>query len=218
MINKLKILLTLTLITSLCVYFVNNDNIYAKETKITIMLDAGHGGYDAGSIAYDGTYEKDYNLKIAKKLGKVLTEKGYNVVYTRTSDSVSWPDDNLKDLQTRCKLAKKENADYFISIHLNASDYDDGAFGYEIYCDAQNKKTTKLSKSILKSLDALNYSTNRGLLDTNETPLYVVSHNNVPSILIEAGFITDSSDLDYIKYNTDSLAQAIATGIQKSLA
>ena len=57
----------------------------------------------------------------------------------------------------------------------------------------------KLSNSILDQLDKLDYSSNRGLLDTNETPLYVVANNEVDAILIEAGFISDDSDLYYLK-------------------
>ncbi len=215
MLKKIKIYL-IVLMTILCTilsYFAVNITTYAKQSKTTIMLDAGHGGYDAGSIAIDDTCEKDYNLKIVKTLGKILKEKGYNVVYTRTSDKVSWSDDNTEDLQARCDLAKAKSADFFISIHLNASDYDDGASGYEIYCDYTNKKTKKLSNSILKSLDTLNYSTNRGLQDANETPLYVVSKNTVPAILIEAGFITDSNDMNYIKNHTKELCIALADGI-----
>lgn len=94
-------------------------------------------------------------------------------MYTRTSDSVSWSNDNKENLQTRCDLAKKRNADLFVSIHLNSSEYE--ANGYEIYCDFNNKNTVKLSTSILKQLDKLDYSTNRGLLNTNETPLHVIA-------------------------------------------
>ncbi|RGJ45912.1 hypothetical protein DXD61_06805 [Eubacterium sp. TM06-47] len=58
-------------------------------------------------------------------------------------------------------------------MHLNSSEYE--ANGYEIYCDFNNKNTVKLFNSILKQLDKLDYSINRGLLDTNETPLYVIA-------------------------------------------
>lgn len=75
----------------------------------------------------------------------------------------------------------------------------------------------KLSNSILKQLDQLDYSTNRGLLDTNETPLYVVANNEVDAILIEVGFISDDSDLYYLKNHTKNIATAIAVGIKKSL-
>lgn len=177
-------------------------------------LQPAHGGYDVGAESFYGDYEKDINLEIALLVGKQLKSYGYNVVYTRTSDSVSWPSNNKKDLQARCDLAKK-NADLFVSIHLNSSEYE--ANGYEIYCDFNNKNTLKVSNSILKQLDQFDYSTNRGLLDTNETPLYVVKNNKVDAILIEAGFISDDSDLYYLKNYTKNIATAIAKGIKKSL-
>lgn len=180
------------------------------------MIDAGHRGYDVGSISNYNDYEKDINLQIALLVGKQLKSYGYKVVYTRTSDSVSWSDDNVENLQTRCDLAKKKNADLFVSIHLNSSEYE--ANGYEIYCDFNNKNTVILSNSILTQLDKLDYSTNRGLLDTNETPLYVVANNEVDAILIEAGFISDDSDLYYLKNYTNNIATAIAKGIKKSLS
>ena len=215
-----KILMTLLLTFCIgCTYTLLNEtnmNVSAKSTKETIMIDAGHGGYDVGSISNFDDYEKDINLDIALLVGKQLKSYGYNVVYTRTSDSVSWPSNNKKDLQARCNLAQKKNADLFISIHLNSSEYD--ASGYEIYCDFTNKTTVKLSNSILTQLDQLDYSTNRGLLDTNETPLYVVTNNKVDAILIEAGFISDDSDLYYLKNYTNNIATAIAKGIKKSLS
>ena len=215
-----KLLMTLLLTFCIgCTYTLLNEtnmNVSAKSTKETIMIDAGHGGYDVGSISNFDDYEKDINLDIALLVGKQLKSYGYNVVYTRTSDSVSWPSDNKKDLQARCNLAQKKNADLFISIHLNSSEYD--ASGYEIYCDFTNKTTVKLSNSILTQLDQLDYSTTRGLLDTNETPLYVVTNNKVDAILIEAGFISDDSDLYYLKNYTNNIATAIAKGIKKSLS
>ena len=214
-----KLLMTLLLTFCIgCTYTLLNEtnmNVSAKSTKETIMIDAGHGGYDVGSISNFDDYEKDINLDIALLVGKQLKSYGYNVVYTRTSDSVSWPSNNKKDLQARCNLAQKKNADLFISIHLNSSEYE--ANGYEIYCDFTNKTTVKLSNSILTQLDQLDYSTNRGLLDTNETPLYVVTNNKVDAILIEAGFISDDSDLYYLKNYTNNIATAIAKGIKKSL-
>lgn len=200
-----------------CTYTLLNEKdttVSAKSTKKTIMIDAGHGGYDVGAVSNYGDYEKDINLDIALLVGKQLKSYSYNVVYTRTNDSVSWSEDNVEDLQTRCDLAKKRNADLFVSIHLNSSEYE--ANGYEIYCDFNNKNAVKLSNSILKQLDQLDYSTNRGLLDTNETPLYVIANNKVDAILIEAGFISDDSDLYYLKNYTNNVATAIAKGKKKS--
>lgn len=214
-----KLLMTLLLTFCIgCTYTLLNEQdttVSAKSTKETIMIDAGHGGYDVGSISNYNDYEKDINLQIALLVGKQLKSYGYKVVYTRTSDSVSWSDDNVEDLQTRCDLAQKKNADLFVSIHLNSSEYE--ASRYEIYCDFNNKNTVKLSNSILDQFDKIDYSTNRSLLDTNETPLYVVANNEVDAILIEAGFISDDSDLYYLKNYTNNIATAIAKGIKKSL-
>ena len=71
-------------------------------------LQPAHGGYDVGSISNFDDYEKDINLDIALLVGKQLKSYGYNVVYTRTSDSVYWPSNNKKDLQARCNLAQKK--------------------------------------------------------------------------------------------------------------
>ena len=57
-----------------------------------------------------GDYEKDINLDIALLVGKQLKSYGYKVVYTRTSDSVSWSNDNKENLQTRCDLAKEKES------------------------------------------------------------------------------------------------------------
>lgn len=72
-----------------------------------------------------------------------------------------------------------------------------------------------MSNSILKQLDKLDYSTNRGLLDTNETPLYVVKNNKVDAILIEAGFISDDSDLYYLKIIQKILRQPLPKASKK---
>ena len=65
------------------------------------MIDAGRRGYDVGAESNYGDYEKDINLDIALLVGKQLKSYGYKVVYTRTSDSVSWSNDNKENLQTR---------------------------------------------------------------------------------------------------------------------
>ena len=104
------------------VLFFNDDSIevYANNNMETIVIDAGHRGYDVGCIALDGTQEKDITLDIALSTGELLEEAGYNVVYTRTSDNVSWPEDNKEDLQSRIDIAEDADANYYISIHINS--------------------------------------------------------------------------------------------------
>ncbi len=79
-----------------------------------IVIDAGHGGKDAGAVGSRTRYEKIAVLKIALKLGSVLKKRGYRVYYTRTKDK-------FIKLRDRTKYANRKNADLFLSIHANAS-------------------------------------------------------------------------------------------------
>lgn len=88
----------------------------------TVMIDAGHGGYDGGTIGADGTCEKDLTLELALETGKQLQKinPDIKVVYTRTSDKITWSEDEVEDLTARVEMAKKENADYYFSFHINS--------------------------------------------------------------------------------------------------
>lgn len=104
----------------------------AKETKPAvsgirkIVLDPGHGGKDPGAIGVDGIAEKDIVLTVAKKLAKKLTkEMGVEVVLTRKNDS-------FVRLEDRTAIANAQDADLFLSLHMNASTSGD-AKGLEIY-------------------------------------------------------------------------------------
>jgi N-acetylmuramoyl-L-alanine amidase len=91
-----------------------------------IVIDAGHGGHDTGTIGPDGLLEKDVVLDVAKRLGRLLESRlGAEVIYTRR-------DDTFIPLETRTAIANRERADLFISIHANSS-RDSDARGVETY-------------------------------------------------------------------------------------
>lgn len=91
-----------------------------------IVVDAGHGGHDTGTIGPKGLLEKDLTLDVALRLGKLLENRlGAEVIYTRD-------DDTFVPLETRTAIANKEEADLFISIHANSSN-DPSARGIETY-------------------------------------------------------------------------------------
>jgi len=81
-----------------------------------IVIDAGHGGKDYGAIGVNNTVEKDINLAVALKVGKLVNEnlKGVKVVYTRN-------DDRFVELYKRGKIANENEGKLFISIHCNAA-------------------------------------------------------------------------------------------------
>jgi N-acetylmuramoyl-L-alanine amidase len=91
-----------------------------------IVIDAGHGGHDSGTIGVDGIEEKDVVLDVALRLGKMLHERlGAEIIYTRS-------DDTFIPLETRTAIANKAQADLFLSIHANSSN-DASARGVETY-------------------------------------------------------------------------------------
>jgi N-acetylmuramoyl-L-alanine amidase len=91
-----------------------------------IVIDAGHGGHDSGTLGAGGIEEKDVVLDVALRLGKLLHDRlGAEIVYTRA-------DDTFIPLETRTAIANKAQADLFISVHANSSQ-DASARGVEVY-------------------------------------------------------------------------------------
>ena len=98
----------------------------ARVPKLRIVVDAGHGGWDLGTVGRRGLLEKDLVLEIAQRLGKLLENRlGSEVIYTR-------PDDNYIPLDDRAQIANQAQADLFISVHANYSDLP-SARGVETY-------------------------------------------------------------------------------------
>jgi N-acetylmuramoyl-L-alanine amidase len=91
-----------------------------------IVIDAGHGGHDSGTLGPGGIEEKDVVLDVALRLGKLLKQRlGADVIYTRS-------DDTFIPLETRTAIANQAQADLFISVHANSSP-DTSARGVEVY-------------------------------------------------------------------------------------
>jgi N-acetylmuramoyl-L-alanine amidase len=91
-----------------------------------IVIDAGHGGHDSGTLGVGGIQEKDVVLDVALRLGKLLHDRmGAEIVYTRS-------DDTFIPLETRTAIANKAQADLFLSVHANSSP-DESARGVEVY-------------------------------------------------------------------------------------
>jgi N-acetylmuramoyl-L-alanine amidase len=91
-----------------------------------IVIDAGHGGHDTGTIGPNGLMEKDLVLDVALRLGRLLESKlGAEVIYTRD-------DDTFIPLETRTAIANEHQADLFVSVHANSSQ-DESARGVETY-------------------------------------------------------------------------------------
>lgn len=186
------------------------------ENKFTICIDAGHGSHDEGTKSDSGVKEKNINLKVALKLGKMLEQEDVNVIYTRKSDNLSWRGDEIKDLEERVKISNRAKADVFISIHCNGGE-DETYNGIETWCRYPNSDGERLAELVQTKLISLNYSPNRGIKYESDGELAVLKNNNAVSILIEMGFLTNKTDLEYMNSSIgqENIAAAIADSIME---
>ncbi|MFD1736818.1 N-acetylmuramoyl-L-alanine amidase [Bacillus salitolerans] len=173
-----------------------------------IVIDAGHGGKDPGAIA-NNAQEKDIVIKIAQKLNEMLKKDEATVIMTRN-------DDTFLSLQERVDFAKGHFADAFISIHSNAVDNKD-IKGTETYYDTSENnnpdESKKLASEIQSQIVAMAKMENRGIKDKG---FYVIRNNDIPSVLVELGFLTNEEDANKLKSDeyVNIFAEAIYNGIK----
>ena len=205
-----------------------------------IVVDAGHGGHDTGTIGPNGLLEKDLVLDVALRLGKLLESRmGAEVVYTRD-------DDTFVPLETRTAIANQNEADLFISIHANSSS-DPSARGIETYYlnfttsadslevaareNAVSEKSIHELQDLVKKIalkDKIEESrefavdvqqalygglANRGLRNrgVKKAPFIVLIGANMPSILAEISFVSNPADAR--KLRTPEYRQKIAESL-----
>lgn len=182
-------------------------NLEAPLKDKIIALDPGHGGTEQGSVGPGLIPEKQINLEISKRLGKILEQQGAKVIYTRTTDC----DVELYD---RPQIAAGQHADILISMHNNA--IPDGRDPLKVHGSSSyyyHPMAFQLAKSIqLQLLKQLNLP-NFGLYYDN---LVITREYRMPSVLIEVAFMINPGE--YTKLNDPKFqqksAETIANGIK----
>ena len=168
-----------------------------KGKKIT--LDAGHGGSDPGAIGASGTREKDVTLKITKKVQELLKKKGAKVSMTRTGDKdVYGPNaSDVQELQARVDVAEDNDADAFISIHINSST-NKKVGGFSSYYYPKTSNDARLAQAVQDRLVK-----NFGLddLGIRKANFYVNKRCTMPSTLLELAFISNPKEEKLMKSN-----------------
>jgi len=217
----------------------------ARVPKMRIVVDAGHGGWDLGTVGRQGLLEKDLVLEIAQRLGKLLESRlGADVILTRI-------DDNYIPLDERAGIANQAQADLFISVHANYSDLP-SARGVETYytnffsspstkdletrqSETSNKnpvtaslspaelhdkieQSRRLAASVQRSLYGTLAVQNPGLRDrgVKQASYVVLTETAMPGILAEVSFV--SSPTDEQKLRSDGYRERIAEALYKGIA
>jgi N-acetylmuramoyl-L-alanine amidase len=169
---------------------------------ITVVIDAGHGGYDRGGIPGQRVSEKDMTLDVAQRLRSVLAASGYRVVMTRDSDV-------FVPLGTRVAIANSYRNAIFVSIHFNSATRR-GADGIETYF--YSRDSLALASAIHHFVAGGAPSPNRGV---RRRGYFVLRRANVPAVLVECGFLTNPTEATYAQNASyrQKLAEEIAAGV-----
>ncbi|MDG1347000.1 MAG: N-acetylmuramoyl-L-alanine amidase [Crocinitomicaceae bacterium] len=178
--------------------------------NITVVIDAGHGGKDPGHLSHSSNHktEKEINLKIANLVGEYVEKYLYNVkvVYTRT-------DDSFLSLDERVDLANGKNANFFISVHCNGSPQT-GVYGTESHVhDFSAKKSYNFAKDIESQFSKRAGRNSRGVKNNEDRAhsIQVLKFTEMTSVLVECGFLTNTSEANYLNstHGQEILASAI---------
>ncbi len=169
---------------------------------ITIALDPGHGGNDRGTTGTRGTDEKNLTLQTAELLAGKLKDAGATVVMTRNSDT-------YVSLRKRTSIAHQEGADAFVSLHYDANP-NRSITGFTTYYTQSAQQP--FAKAVNDGLSSTIDLTNRGTQPAN---YLVLRENRLPAVLIELGFLSNSSEERVLtsSYFREQASQGIYKGL-----
>lgn len=173
----------------------------------TIMIDAGHGGFDNGAM-YQGRKEKNDNLDLALAVGNILKQRGYDVLYTRDADVYQSP-------YEKAQIANEAGADYFLSFHRNAAEQDNTYNGIQtLIYGGDDSRARQLAEAINEGLAKFGFL-NHGVEERKN--LVVLRQTGMPAVLIETGFIDNDKDNRIYDSNFDGIANAIASAVEETV-
>lgn len=205
-------------------YPVQKDDLVSDTWSLplsgkTIVIDPGHGGPDGGAVGKDQTEEKDIALVVSKKIRDFLQQAGALVYLTRETDT-DLADEGTKglsrrkseDIRNRLKFIHDKDADFFITIHLNAipSTVWSGAqtFYYPKF-DESRHLAQMIQAEIIRNLE----NTTRAPLAING--IYLLKYAEVPGSLVEIGFLSNEEEREQLK--NEEYQQQMAASIYEGI-
>lgn len=193
---EFKVVVLMVVFMIIISFFYSNivDLRASKFNGFTIVLDAGHGGRDGGSVGKNGTVEKEINLEYVMLLKEKFVNHGYKVVLTRKNDDGLYSEfaknKKLSDMKERFRIIKKTNPNLVISIHMNSfpGSSAKGANTYYRDGDVSGENCANLiQKSISTYCGARNLKGKVG-------DYYILNCSYYTAVLVECGFISNPEE------------------------
>lgn len=187
----------------------------SEYNGITIVLDAGHGGRDGGSVGVNGTIEKEINLKYTLALKEKLVSAGYRVELTRKTDDglylESSKNKKMSDLNARMEIIKRANPNLVISIHMNSFS-SPSAHGASTYYRSGDESGQIVSDLIQQSLNTyLGAPSTKGKVGD----YYILNESYYTAVLIECGFLSNPEEERLL--NTDEYLEKFVDAVYNGI-
>lgn len=204
-----------------CLLFQMPGCARATDGKVrsgTVLIDPGHGGFDGGTVAEDGTLEKHLNLAVSLYLRDLLRVCGVAVDMTRQTDTGLETDSsatvrNKKSTDMRRRLAMYEEASLVISVHQNhfsQSKYS----GTQVFYSSNHSGSVLLAEDIRSAVVEWIQPQNTRELKKATDSIFLLTHTATPAVLVECGFLSNEEERNKLKMPAyqQQLAFAIMAG------
>ncbi len=191
--------------------------INRRPDSITIVIDAGHGGFDPGKVGMNHILEKDINLSIAYKLKKLLESEDIHVVMTRKDDNglykKSDSDKKRVDMKNRIKIINGSGAAFAISIHQNSYSLET-CHGAQVFY-YENSEQGQVLAEVLQETIKNNLKDGNHRLAKSDSSYYLLRYSSCPLVIVECGFLTNRREAALLQEDSyqDKIAEAIHLGI-----
>ena len=197
------IILSLTAVAlNILFQFLNKESLetIGGISTRTVVIDAGHGGEDGGASSADGVYEKELNLSVALMVGDMLKSSGYNVVYTRSDDTMLYKDKTkgslkLQDLNSRLTTAQENKDCVFVSIHMNKFSQSKYS-GLQVFYSKNTPDSKLLAQNIQSSIKNYLQKDNNRDIKQAESNIYILDRINTTGVLVECGFLSNPAECE----------------------
>lgn len=218
--REFAIALLFLLIMAAAAAYVKRAQIQAREVSSgsfghTIVLDAGHGGFDGGAVGVSGAKEASINLAVAKALRERLIASGVKVIMTRETDEALGETKNA-DMAFRKSVIEKPGVELVVSVHMNKFS-NARVNGPQVFHMPKSQEGEKLARIILSEL---NLATGKNKREVHSENFFMLRNTKAPAVIVECGFMSNAAEekllLDAAYQQT--LADAIFAGIEKYYA
>ena len=191
-----------------------------NRTTFNVVVDAGHGGIDAGATA-ENIQEKDLTLLLAKALQQKAEGTNINVILTRNGDELPVPGNKDESLRKRVALA--QDADAMVSLHIGTAPAGTKTNPGGVLAfiagknDANATLSIPLANAMLNGFSGGPLRVEPNINQRREMGIYVLDNNPKPAVLLEVGFISNSTDVAVLssKDGINKLAECLLKGLQQ---